>query len=91
MWFHLHRVQAATMEGGQLRLKNLSDLQAQVLSDTSTEGRLESLEQKFQQILSFLVKLDIQVPTVMLKFMLIMNPQITPAPASAPAPAGDEL
>ena len=47
------------MEGGQLKVKPLS-----VLNDGSykcPEERLESLEQKFQEILSFLVKLDIQV------------------------------
>ena len=47
------------MEGGQLKVKPLSVLKEG--SYNCPEERLESLEQKFQEILSFLVKLDIQV------------------------------
>ena len=56
------RVQSATMEGGQLKVKPLAALKER----SCTEERLEALEQKFQQILSFLVKLDIQVLTGLL-------------------------
>ena len=55
---HCFRLQAATMEGGQLKVKPLSVLKEG--SYNCPEERLESLEQKFQEILSFLVKLDIR-------------------------------